>query len=286
MPVQSPQRPRLRPMARELTSLVSEVREPTVGSEASPGSAASGPQGVARAAVTARRSVRAGAARTVVVQTATKNPYVLLVVVIVGLVVVFMAVVVLGLAIWLAASAGTPNPLAVQLAQAETGMGSTQGSTDPSELLANPKFSTCAAAVNDLQTGQIDPRVISVLSSIVATHSIYVCPLKAGHYQCVGGGSLATRPDCTESDHWYGRGVDISVVDGQAVTSANQAAHAIVQWLATVPVGDRARPNVGSPWPEFDALPGFFHDQDHTGHLHLGFCGPRWSKGVWGESCA
>ena len=94
-------------------------------------------------------------------------------------------------------------------------------SSDPSALLASPNFSACSAAIGDLETGQIDPRAISVLSGIVQTHSIHVCPLKSGHYQCVGGGSLASRPDCTESHHWYGRGVDIGSVDGVAVSSAN-----------------------------------------------------------------
>ncbi|MDH3369349.1 MAG: lytic transglycosylase domain-containing protein [Gemmatimonadota bacterium] len=159
-------------------------------------------------------------------------------------------------------------------------------SSDPTALLANPNFSACAAAVADLETGQVDARAISVLSSIVQTHSIHVCPLKSGHYQCVGGGSLASNPYCTESHHWYGRGVDIGSVDGVAVTSSNASAHAIVQWLTTLPSGDPIRPNVGSPWPEFNALPGFFHDSDHTDHIHLGFCGSRWSGGVWSDSCA
>lgn len=159
-------------------------------------------------------------------------------------------------------------------------------SADPSALLASPNFEACVGAINDLETGQVDPRVISVLSAIVQTHSIYVCPLKAGHYQCVGGGSLATRPTCTESNHWHGRGVDISLVDGGPVTSANRGAYAIVEWFTTFPAGDPTRPNVGSPWPEFSALPGFFSDSDHLGHIHLGFCGPRWSGGVWSDSCA
>ena len=159
-------------------------------------------------------------------------------------------------------------------------------SGDATALLANPNFDGCAAAINDLETGQIDVRAISVMSAIVQTHSIYVCPLKSGHYQCVGGGSLTSNPYCTESHHWYGRGVDIGSVDGIGVSSSNVGAYAIVQWLTTFPAGDPIRPNVGSPWPEFDALAGFFHDSDHTGHIHLGFCGPRWANGVWGDSCA
>ena len=159
-------------------------------------------------------------------------------------------------------------------------------SADPTALLANPNFGACPGAVNDLETGLIDARAIAVMSAIVQTHSIHVCPLKSGHDQCVGSGSLAGRPNCTESHHWSGRGIDIGSVDGVAVTRANSGAYGIVRWLTTFPVGDPIRPTVGSPWPELNALPGFFSDSDHVSHIHLGFCGPRWSGGEWVDSCA
>lgn len=159
-------------------------------------------------------------------------------------------------------------------------------STDASALLAHPNFIVSDVARADLEAGIVDPRLIAVLSGMVQTHVVGVGGLKTGHSQCIGGGSLASRPLCTESHHYYGRGADIFTVDGQAVNFANANARAIVLWLATFPVGDPIRPNVGSPWPEFNALPGFFHDEDHLTHLHLGFCGTRWSKGVWEDSCA
>lgn len=158
-------------------------------------------------------------------------------------------------------------------------------SADVASLLANPNFSACDAAVRDLEAGEIDPRAVALMSAIVQTSTIYVCPLRTGHYQCVGGGSLAQRPDCTESHHWYGRAVDIGSVNGVAVSASNRDAHAIVEWLTTLPVGDPMRPNVGSPWPEFEALPGHFSDEDHLGHIHIGFCGPRWSRGIYTDSC-
>lgn len=157
---------------------------------------------------------------------------------------------------------------------------------DPSTLLAHPNFTACEAAVKDLETGQVDQRVISMLTMLTQTYSLYACPFKSGHYQCVGGGDLASRPNCSESHHWYGRAVDISLVNGKPVNNSNQAAREIVEFLATLNREDTLRPSgVGSPWAEYNALPGFFNDAAHEDHLHLGWCGPRWSRGSYGDSC-
>jgi hypothetical protein len=158
---------------------------------------------------------------------------------------------------------------------------------DPSALLANPNFTACQGAVTDLEQGLIDARVVAMLTSLAHQYELYVCPLQTGHYQCVGGGSRAERPACSESHHWHGRAVDISMVNGQAVTSANRHAQAIVEYLATMSPTDPARPaEIGSPWAAFSALPGFFSDSDHRGHLHLGWCGPRYKGGSLVDSCA
>ena len=160
------------------------------------------------------------------------------------------------------------------------------GGGDPTVLLANPNFTACDSAITELETGQVDQRVISMLSILTQRYSIYVCPFIGQHYQCIGGGSLATRPTCTESHHWYGRAADISMVNGQPVNASNQAAKEIVEFFTTFASSDPARPTgIGSPWPEFSGLPGFFHDGDHTGHIHLGWCGPRYSGGQFGDSC-
>ena len=150
--------------------------------------------------------------------------------------------------------------------------------------MANPNFSACDNAVGDLEAGVIDARVLSMLAAIAETHSIYVCPLKSGHYQCIGSGSLEDNPTCTESHHWYGRGADISVIDGVEVSDSHAGAYGLVRWLATLPP-NASRPNVGSPFDGFDGIGGFFSDSDHEDHIHLGSCGERWADGEWVNSC-
>jgi hypothetical protein len=163
---------------------------------------------------------------------------------------------------------------------------SSRGPVDVDGLLANPNLSLSANARADLQAGLIDPRAVTMLAVIAQTTPIYVCCLKSGHAQCIGGGSRASNPNCSESHHWYGRGIDISTVGGEAVDNGNGAARAIVDMLAAWPVDDVFRPEeVGSPWADYDALPGFFNDADHEDHLHLGWCGVRWSNGTYGTTC-
>ncbi len=160
------------------------------------------------------------------------------------------------------------------------------GGGDASDLLAHPGFSESATAIGDLESGLVDQRLVSILYALATEHPIYVGVIKTGHYQCVGGGSIAGNPDCRESHHWHWRGADISVVNGSGVSNRNPYAYELVAGMSVLPIGNPIRPaEVGSPWPEFDPLAGFFHDEDHTGHIHLAVCGPRISEGVLVDTC-
>lgn len=158
---------------------------------------------------------------------------------------------------------------------------------DPTALLAHPGFTGSQRAVADLESGQVDPRLISILYNLASQQPIYVGTIKTGHYQCVGGGSLEANPTtCKESHHWHWRGADISIVSQAPVSSQNYSAYSLVNHMATLPVDSPLRPaEVGSPWPQFNPLGGFFHDEDHLDHLHLAVCGPRIRYGVVVDNC-
>ena len=71
------------------------------------------------------------------------------------------------------------------------------------------------------------------------------------------------------SNHYHGRAVDIAMVDGAPVSAANGAALQLV--LDVLGSESSLRPDeVGSPWP-LSRFPGTFSDDDHRGHLHLGY---------------
>lgn len=139
-------------------------------------------------------------------------------------------------------------------------------------VLANPRLDIYDAGRRDIAAGRVDARILTLLQALSLEHVLGVSSLKTGHSRCVGGDHGQT--DCTVSEHWYGRAVDIHTVDGRPVAPTNLAARRIVERLAALEA--RVRPSeVGSPWPDFDHLPGFFHDNQHLDHLHLAAPFPR-----------
>lgn len=134
-------------------------------------------------------------------------------------------------------------------------------------LLADPRVRLSDAAKGDVAAGAVDPRITALLRALAARHPIAVSVLRSGHSRCVGGGD---DPGCHVSEHWYGRGADVWMVGGRPVNASNEAARDLVE--ALLGLSGRLRPDeVGSPFPQFDAVPGWFSDSAHADHLHLGY---------------
>lgn len=134
-------------------------------------------------------------------------------------------------------------------------------------LLADPRVLLSEAAEGDVRAGAVDPRVVALLRALAARHPIAVSVLRSGHSRCVGGGD---DPGCHVSEHWHGRGVDVWMVGGRPVDTSNEAARDLVE--ALLGLSGPLRPDeVGSPFPQFEAVPGWFSDSAHADHLHLGY---------------
>jgi hypothetical protein len=91
-----------------------------------------------------------------------------------------------------------------------------------------------------------------------------VGPLITGHSYYVAGTT-------TPSNHSFGRAVDISVIDGQAVSIYNPAAREAMQLIL------RLQPplvpdELGGPWLLYYAGVRTF-TQDHHDHIHIGWDG-------------
>ena len=187
---------------------------------------------------------------------------------------------VLGAANYLCASgAGEPNRLgaaiwaynhadwyvAAVLARAAAYGTATLGSppADAAALVANPNLTVTEEARADLLSGAVDPRVVAALAAAVEEHRIVVSVIKTGHSQFVRGTDRV-------SNHYHARAVDISSVDGMAVSASNQGALGLA--VAFLTADASLRPDeFGSPWPDLASFPGAFSDADHSGHLHLGW---------------
>ena len=134
-------------------------------------------------------------------------------------------------------------------------------------VLANPHLDIYAGGREDIAQGRIDARVLTVLQLASQRHTLRIVSLKTGHSRCIGGGNYV---GCRVSHHWHGRAVDIATIDGRPVSSANPVARELALWLHELP--PHLRPNeVGTPWQDLSPLPGFFSDQAHQGHVHLGW---------------
>ena len=134
---------------------------------------------------------------------------------------------------------------------------------DVDKLLANPNLVLSPNARADLANGVVDQRVVSALAAAVANHRISVSVIKTGHSQFVAGTDRV-------SNHFHGRGVDITTVDGVPVSASNDRALDLA--LAILTASPPLRPDeFGSPWPGLSEFPGAFSDAAHQGHLHLGW---------------
>jgi hypothetical protein len=121
---------------------------------------------------------------------------------------------------------------------------------DPASALDSPQLSAPPDARAFLTGGGADPRLIAVLNSTLANHSI-------------GLGQVTTVTDPVPMQV-----VSIVSVDGQPVGPSNFAARDLVTELAAL--DPSLRPSeIGTPWPIH--APGFFTDQAHQGQLHLAF---------------
>jgi cell wall-associated NlpC family hydrolase len=131
------------------------------------------------------------------------------------------------------------------------------------DILHNPRVSFDADGIADLRAGRVDPRLVSVLGAVTREHKISISVIASGHDKLTSGGSV--------SNHYYGRALDISVVDGSPVSPANSAARELAVALSRLPASIRPT-EIGSPW----ALPGaaYFTDGAHQNHVHVGFDDP------------
>ncbi|HEX2274534.1 MAG TPA: lytic murein transglycosylase, partial [Acidimicrobiales bacterium] len=134
---------------------------------------------------------------------------------------------------------------------------------DVAQLLANPNLTLSPNARADLRDGLVDQRVVNALAAMVANHRISVSVIKTGHSQFVAGTDRI-------SNHFHGRGIDITAVDGAPVNASNDRALDLA--LAILTAAPSLRPDeFGSPWPGLSEFPGAFTDAAHQGHLHLGW---------------
>src|SRR5581483_7408703 len=118
------------------------------------------------------------------------------------------------------------------------------------ELVNSPRLSAPPDVRTFLTSGGADPRMVSVLDSALANHTIGLGPVTA------------------LSDPVHAQALSIVSVDGQPVGPGNFAARDLVTEIAALDPSLRPA-QIGTPWPIHS--PGFFSDPTQQGQLHLAF---------------
>jgi hypothetical protein len=131
----------------------------------------------------------------------------------------------------------------------------------PGDLLNNPRVTLTSNARADLEAGIVDSRIVALLDAISRRYQIGIGVFKTGHSMRTRSGSI--------SNHYYGRAVDITFVNGSPVSDLNVAARQIVTALAELH-GDLRPDEIGHPFFGLTVVGGF-SDSDHDDHIHLGF---------------
>jgi hypothetical protein len=131
-------------------------------------------------------------------------------------------------------------------------------------VLSHPRIHVGSLAVGDVAEGRVDPRVLQVLLLLAESHDLgSVGPLITGHSYFVAG---TTSP----SNHAFGRAVDISVIDGQAVSIYNAAArNAMAMVLSLRP--PLLPDELGGPLLLSHPSSVAVFTRDHGDHLHIGW---------------
>jgi hypothetical protein len=130
-------------------------------------------------------------------------------------------------------------------------------------LLASPRLILTPNARYDLRRGMVDPRVVAVLAQLLQSYTLKVSVFSTGHSLYIEG----TR---TISNHIPGRAVDIFEINGEPVSRRSGAALAVTAWLVNDD-GPLRADEIGSPFEEFEPLPGAFSNAAHQDHLHIGW---------------
>jgi hypothetical protein len=158
----------------------------------------------------------------------------------------------------------TPSPTPYAVGTRRTNVRACQARELEAMVLSNPRIHLASLAAGDVAEGRVDPRVLQALLYLAERHDLgSVGPLISGHSYYVAG---TTSP----SNHAFGRAVDISVIDGQAVSVYNPAARDAMQMVLSLP--EPMLPDeLGGPWLLAHPSSVAVFTRDHGDHLHIGW---------------
>ncbi len=121
------------------------------------------------------------------------------------------------------------------------------------------------AAQQDLEGGAIDPRIVGLIGAITQEHTVVISSLRSDHSMYTVSGGV--------SNHYYGRAMDIAMVDGVSCTDTAPTSPCAELATTLSQLPEPAMPteliycyDVDGPGPAFARA-------DHCDHVHAGYDG-------------
>ena len=132
-------------------------------------------------------------------------------------------------------------------------------------MLANPRIEIYGCGRDDIQTGQIDRRVLATLEFLAASGlKPTVSSLRCGHWLMTASGNV--------SEHSSGNAVDIAAVNGIPISATRAPARSpssTIQRLLTLQ--GTMKPHQIISLMTFDGTDNTLAMGDHADHIHVGF---------------
>jgi transglycosylase-like protein with SLT domain len=120
-------------------------------------------------------------------------------------------------------------------------------------------------AQQDLEGGAVDPRIVGLIGAITQEHTVVISSLRSDHSMYTVSGGV--------SNHYYGRAMDIAMVDGVSCTDTAPTSPCGELALTLSQLPEPAMPteliycyDVDGPGPAFARA-------DHCDHIHAGYDG-------------
>lgn len=139
------------------------------------------------------------------------------------------------------------------------------GSSSPTQINWSNLSVSSSLEMQDLRDGALDPRIMKLLATITQSHSLTLSATRSDHSMLTASGNV--------SNHYFGRAIDIAVVDGVSCTNVSPSAPCaeVGRMMTLLPADIHPTEliycfDLDGPGPAF-ALP------DHCNHVHAGFDG-------------
>ena len=165
------------------------------------------------------------------------------------------------------------------------------GSPEVRKLLENPDFGATPKAVDDLERGVVDSRLVAALAVLTKERRVCVDAFKKGHYFLPGVPDGPRIPEgygkagSLPNTHYYGRAADIRWVDGKPVegNATDPDVLEVGELLAGIPPEMRPDQIIGPP--KWSKVLGYGREEGwvlatdqlklHKDHIHVGYMDER-----------